>query len=125
MPQKFDSTHQEDDNYEEKALLKCRNLFYWLFLAVKDDNIIEKIPIQICSNQSIANHFKKFKDNHTLKNGSGEDSLNAIYTPLAQLATSTATTQEAISKLVNLQTTSSEKNSKSFKKIPATYKKML
>ena len=65
------------------------------------------------------------KDNHISKNDSEVNSSNTIYAPLAQLATSTATTQEAISKLVNLQTTSSEKNSKSFKKIPATYKKML
>ena len=39
----FNSTHQEDNDYEDKALLKCRNLFYWLFLAGKNDNIIEKI----------------------------------------------------------------------------------
>ena len=45
-------------DYVDKAELKCRCLFFWLYLAGKDDDHIKSIPIQICSDSNIANHFE-------------------------------------------------------------------
>ena len=113
----FDATHQNDDKFVDKAAVKCKALLYWLYLAGNIDNCIEKIPTQTCQNSTLASKFETLK--HEILNlNSASSPLELISAPLSQLASSTRTTQEAISKLVDLQTKSSDKSTNSFKKIP-------
>ena len=120
----FDDIHVSDAEYVDKAAIKCKFLVQWLYLASIGETHIKKIPVQICGCSALASKFNKLKQEIFGQNDVSSH-LHAFSAPLSQLATSTRTTQEAIGKLVDMQSQNSEKSSNSFKKIPSTYKKML
>ena len=120
----FDDNHAEDNEYVDKAAIKCKLFVQWLYLASNAENHIKKVPVQICCCSTLALKFNKLKQEIFGQNDVSSHLL-AFSAPLSQLATSTRTTQEAIGKLVDMQSQNSEKSSNSFKKIPSTYKKMI
>ena len=70
--------------------------------------------------------FSKIKSGHFKSEVSpGILQLQAIVAQLSKFVSSTATTQDALRKLVNLQTKELDKGPRSFKQISLTYKKML
>ena len=43
----FGSKHDTDVEYQQIARQKCKDIIYWIYLAIKDDSAIKSIPITV------------------------------------------------------------------------------
>ena len=119
----FDTTHDQDAEFTEKAAVKCVPLLNWLYLAMKNDGPIPKIDFEVCENDTITDILKKItKDNL----GSRKETMS-ISEPLEKIAASNLMTQNAVTSMLKTQesSSSSDKSSRSFAKIAPSYKKMI
>ena len=127
----FDTIHANDQEYEEKAKSKCKDLLAWLFLVGM--NVVHKVPTMGCNNKQIIDYFSTIEkeclsDNNPIQNGiniNTDGIMQALQRPLEILATSASSTQDFMQKLTQIQSQNSEKASKSFKKIAPKYQRML
>ena len=129
----FDNLHTNDNDYEEKAKTNCKDILSWLFLVTIDK--IQVIPTMGCVNRELIDHFSEIEtdllsspnDNNAQTNNEdiGKAVGEALKPSLELLATSASTTQEFMQKLTQIQASSSDKTSKSFKKIAPKYQKLL
>ena len=120
----FDATHLNDAEYQDIASQKCKPLLFWLFLAQKDDNFVKSIHSQACCNVTLVQSFEQMTK-ECLKGTSNDSSLASLQRPLETLVASATTTQGLLQTLSQVQVQTSDKSSKSFKKIPALYQNML
>ena len=119
----FDTSHDQDAEFTEKAAVKCVPLLNWLYLAMKNDSPIPKIDFEVCENDTITEILKKVtKDNL----GSRKETMS-ISEPLEKIAASNLMTQNAIISMFKTQesSSSSDKSSRSFAKIAPSYKNMI
>ena len=128
----FDEVHKDDDDYKDKAAVKCKQLVHWLYVASKDDdeNSIARIQFANCTNVNLSKRLKEFMSVNLTNPGAGNQAQavsQALVAPLQQLVASSRTTQEVLLKLTETQEkgTSSSASEKSFAKIPESYRNML
>ena len=129
---KFDSTHSADATYQDKAQSKSKQFLHWVYLASQDDNAIEKVATTGCSNVKVMQQLQHIQNTelHTKPQNAGQVDIgkqveSSLKRPFEVLAASTITTSEFMNKLTQLQSQNSEKNSKTFKKIPAKFQQMI
>ena len=128
----FDTDHADDIEYVDKAKTKCKDLLLWLYLVGAESESIKSTPVIGCSNSAVAQYFQELKD-IVLSPPSGSmpasDLQNAVgdtlKRPFEVLATTASTTADFVEKLTQLHKQSSEKSTKSFKKIPTKYQNMI
>jgi hypothetical protein len=120
----FDATHLNDAEYTDIACQKCKPLLFWLYLAQKDDTLVKAIQSQACGNVTLVQSFAK-GEKECLRGTSNDPSFSALQRPLEMMVASATTTQGMLQTLSQFQVQTSEKTSKSFKKIPSLYQNML
>ena len=120
----FDATHLNDAEYTDIACQKCKPLLFWLYLAQKDNTLVKAIQSQACGNVTLVQSFAKV-EKECLKGTSNDSSFSALQRPLEMMVASATTTQGMLQTLSQFQVQTSEKSSKSFKKIPSLYQNML
>ena len=126
----FDIEHTNDDDYTDKARSKSKDILLWLYLVCKISDKIDAVPVIGC-NEKVAKALsevkqKCLKDN----NNNNTDNIHAqveqsLKRPFEVLATSASSTSDFMEKLTQLQNQSSDKSTKSFKKIPMKYQNMI
>ena len=125
----FDTAHDGDADFTEKAATKCKMFLHWLYVASTDDadTGIAQIHFAICANEGITARMKEFeKANFTQTCNPQAQVTQALVAPLEQLAASSRTTQEALLKMTATQEKGhSSQSDKSFAKMPKSYRNML
>ena len=129
----FDSIHATDEEFRDKAKQKCKDFVYWIHLVVKNDESIKAIPTTGCNSVKVIKEFRTLTSTCLARDSecSGTASQtsielgNQLTRPLEMLAASSSSNQEVLRKLTQIQTQSSEKTTRSFKKIPSKYQNML
>ena len=112
----FDATHLNDAEYTDIACQKCKPLLFWLYLAQKDDTLVKAIQSQACGNVTLVQSFAKVEKD-CLRGTSNDPSFSALQRPLEMMVASATTTQGMLQTPSQFQVQTSEKSSKSFKKI--------
>ena len=128
----FDTKHANDTTYEDKARAKCKDILFWLYLVSSGNAAIDAVPVTGCNNEKVAEELKNVSSK-ALKPKTTSDPSTSISAqverllkcPFEVLATSASSTSDFMEKLTQLQNQSSEKSSKSFKKIPTKYQNMI
>ena len=126
----FDSAHNGDAEYVDKARTKCKDFLFWLFLVQKEDNSIEGIPVMGCSNNKVVSALSSISSSCLSSSKEVSSSISdqveqSLKRPFEVLAASSYLTSEFMEKLTQLQSQSSDKSSKSFKKILQKYQNMI
>ena len=122
----FDTTHANDKAYNDKARSKCKDIMMWLYLVSKNSPSIDAIQITGCANEKVAIELNA-KAKHCLSSRQDTETTissqvkKSLKRPFKVLATSASSTSDFMEKLTQLQNQSSDKSSKSFKKIPVKY----
>jgi hypothetical protein len=127
----FDIEHANDVNYSDKARSKSKDILLWLYLVNKGSNEIDAVPVIGC-NEKVAKALSKVKQRCLKTTNKNNDTNNisaqveqSLKRPFEVLATSASSTSDFMEKLTQLQNQSSEKSTKSFKKIPVKYQNMI
>ena len=129
----FDVEHANDIDYTNKARSKSKDILLWLYLVSKENNNeIDAVPVIGCS-EAVAKTLLETKQKCLKTNHQDNNVSNDVYAqvehslkrPFKVLATSASSTSDFMEKLTQLQNQSSEKSSKSFKKIPVKYQNMI
>ena len=126
----FDTLHAQDEDYTDKARSKCKDILLWLFLAGKDSPAIDAVQSMCCQDERVADALETIKASCLLPKPAISSTISdqvekSLKRPFEVLASSVSSTSDFMEKLTNLQSQSSEKSSKSFKKIPAKYQNMI
>lgn len=126
----FDAAHTNDAEYTDKARSKCKDMMFWLYLVSQSSDAVEAVPATGCNNESMAERLaviaKKCLDqSEDISVSISTQVEKSLKRPFEVLAASSSMTSEFMEKLTQLQSQSSEKSSKSFKKIPAKYQHMI
>ena len=130
----FDNAHAGDIAYKEKAKQKCRDILMWLYVVAKGNRAIQKTQVTGCNSLALItklNAIEKacvgFSGISPTKNrgGGGSPWQAKLQRPLEQLAASASSNQDILRTLTKMQAANEDKSSKSFKKIPAKYQKMI
>ena len=130
----IDNESEDNNDQTENARESCINLVYWLWLAVKSK--IYAIPTLGCSNRTMRDFMRELEarnldtqdsllDPNQISQSQATQSLASLQTPIDIIAANSATTQDALVKLTELQTKSTESTTKSFKKVPPQYQHMM
>ena len=103
----------------------------WLYLVSKNSPSINTVQVTGCANEKVAIELNA-KVKHCLSSSQGTEATissqveKSLKRPFEVLATSaSSTTSNFMEKLMQLQNQSSDKSSKSFKKIPVKYQNMM
>ena len=102
----FDSLHESDDEYIEKAAVKCKPLLIWLYVAIwaEETEGVYKVQSEPCSNAELVNLLKKVESNCLNQACDLQTSMiQSLKLPLEQLAVASKSTQETISKWASFQ----------------------
>ena len=128
----FDLEHADDDEYQDKARTKCKDILLWLYLVVTKSPSIKATSVIGCSNEIVATHFREMEATVLSPAPSTATAVDmssvvgdTLKRPFEVLATTASTTAEFVEKLTQLQSQSNEKSTKSFKKIPSKYQNMI
>jgi hypothetical protein len=137
----FDTAHQGDDDYKDKAKSMSKEILFWCYLVFKDSDSIQATPTTGCRSVKVIKALRVIETNCLKQNliehqalvepnpiQVAQDQAHLTQTfqrPLEMLATSAASNQDFLRKLTQIQTQTSEKTSKSFKKLPPKYQNML
>ena len=139
----FDQNHNQDQDYTEKAKQTCKDLLSWLYLVAVDDNAITATPTTSCNNIMIIKKLKSLendafqKDNQAVsipsssspetptRDSGARDIQEKLIQPLEIIAASTASNQDFLRKLTQIQAASNDKSTKSFQKLPRKYRDMI
>jgi hypothetical protein len=138
----FDTAHQGDDEYKEKAKTMSKDILFWCYLVLCDSDSIQSTPTTVCSSVSVIRFFRNLTNNsinmqqnmppqglvpqQDAQTAQEREHLSlTIQRPLEMLATSAASNQDFLRKLTQIQTQTNDKTSKSFKKLPPKYQNML
>ena len=120
----FDILHAGDNEFQDKAKSKCKDILFWLYLAGIDK--ITSIPMMGCNNRQMIDSFKLIEDkelNLATENQDNDQGFNSkeleriLKRPLEMLAASSCSTQDFMHKLTQIQSQNNDKSSKSFKKV--------
>ena len=128
----FDADHNEDDEYTDKAQSKCKPFLYWLYLTAQNSDAIKATATIGCSHQQVIKALKQREDS-IVENAPPPTELSTIAAqvesslkrPFEVLAATSSSTSEFMEKLAQIQSQNAEKNSKTFKKIPAKFQQMI
>lgn len=128
----FDTEHNDDQAYTEKAKTKCKDFVYWLYLVGIDSEAITAVNTIGCNNSAVIELLEKVeRDKIQDKVEPASESFlsnqveASLKRPFEILAATSASTSEFMEKLTQLQSQSNEKTSKTFKKIPPKYQQMI
>lgn len=128
----FDSIHNNDNDYIDKARSKSKDIIFWLYLVSQDHASIEAVPTMGCSNKTLAKALKTVLDSCLLStsNAAVSDSVanqveRSLKRPFEVLAASSSSTSNFMEKLTQIHSISQEKSSRNFKKIPNKYQNMI
>ena len=115
----------------ETARSSCRDILYWLFLANK--NKIYSVPTMGCIEVEVHDHFRQLEHSRI----SSASDLNQtpitsqpqvhqdLQRPLEIIANSSSHTRDYLDKLTQMQQSSGDKNSRSFKRLAKKYQQMI
>ena len=129
----FDTAHNNDDEYVDKAKTKCKDLLYWLYLVGIDSPAITPVNSIVCGNARLKTKIKE-KTSQCIENSPTPHPSTTTITsqveaslkrPFEVLAATSCSTNDFMEKLTQLQATNNEKSTKTFKKIPAKYQQMI
>ncbi len=134
--QEFDQVNQDNEEFREKAKTCSKDIIFWCYLVLVEANTIKATPTTACNNVAVIRACRELTkkslhpardqiENVTQQNQNKISLSETFQCPLEMLATSAASNQDFLRKLTQIQTQSSEKASKSFKKIPIKYQNML
>ena len=126
----FDTTHDGDEEYTDKAKSKCKNFIQWLYLVATENESIKGVPVVGCSSERIAKALASVSASELSKKKEVSFSISdqvesSLKRPFEVLAASSSSTSDFMEKLTQMQSQSNEKSSKSFKKIPQKYQNMI
>ena len=130
----FDSEHNTDADYKEKAKSKCRDLLFWLYLVLTDNNSIEAVSTIGCNNEKVIKALQKITLQNLSETKKQDSEIllslstqveNSLKRPFEVLAATSSSTTDFLERLTQIQNQNHEKSSKSFKKIPARYQNMI
>lgn len=126
----FDTAHNGDNDYKEKARAKCKDLVFWLYLVSTDNAAIKAVPTAACNSEKLASLMLSTSTKCLKTTKEAETSILAqvektLKRPFEVLAATSSSTSEFMEKLTQLQKSNSDKSSKSFKKIPVKYQNMI
>ena len=132
----FDTIHQGDDEFKDKAKNKCKDIIYWCYLVSINSESIKATPAAPCGVPSVIQALKtkskkaiistvSSSNSQTTHQVQDHDFTNSITRPLEMLASSAASNQDFLRKLTQIQTQSNDKTSKTFKKLPLKYQNMI
>ena len=129
----FDTTHNTDDEFVDKAKQKCKDLLFWIYLAGKE-NAIKSIPTTVNVNRRVKQNIKditfsciseKRPNNNQFDNNFAEALGNHLKRPLEIIATSNSTQSDILRSFQSQHEKSNEKSAKSFTKLPIEYQNMI
>ena len=129
----FDTTHNTDDEFVDKAKQKCKDLLFWIYLAGKE-NAIKSIPTTVNVNRRVKQNIKditfsciseKRPNNNQFDNNFAEALGNHLKRPLEIIATSNSTQSDILRSFQSQHKKSNEKSAKSFTKLPIEYQNMI
>ena len=131
----FNSDHQGDEEFKDKAKTKCKDILYWCYLVSVNSDNIKAIPSTLCSIPTVIQALKATttKDLHQgitrteidHHPHAREEITQTITRPLEMPASSAASNQDFLRKLTQIQSQTNDKTSKSFKKLPLKYQNMI
>ena len=127
----FDSEHNSDEEFKDKAKQKCKDIVNWLYLVSKDSEAITAVSTIACSDPKLAKALHTIEDSKlgvtttATPKATTIDLETSLKRPFEVLAATSSSTSEFMEKLTQLQSKSNEKSSKNFKKIPAKYQQMI
>ena len=120
---------EQDDTSIENAKDTCIDILHWLYLALRGR--IDSTPTVACSVRSVPKHFSSLEKMEGLNKNALEIPSNnkfdtsSIQKPLEIIAASSSLTQDFLSKLTQIQTTSQEKTTNSFTKLSEKVQHMI
>lgn len=126
----FDTEHNGDDTYTEKAKQKSKDIVNWLYLISKDSEAVAAVATMGCENEILCQRLNEKTKNalevKTVDNAAIAIDVEAsLKRPFEILAATSSSTSEFMEKLTQLQSQNQEKTTKTFKKIPAKYQQMI
>ena len=127
----FDTDHNTDENYKDKAKQKCKDIVNWIYLVCSESEAIEAVPTMACNDTKLAQALQQVTESKlgtvlpTSPPAPKIDLEDSLKRPFEVLAATCSSTSDFMEKLTQLQSQSNEKTSKSFKKIPAKYQQMI
>ena len=130
---KFDEDHADNESFVDKAKEKCRHFIFWLYLVSQDSTSIAATPTISVSNEKVAKLLDTISSSclePAMAKGAESSSIfdqveKSLKRPFEVLVASSSSTSDFMEKLTQLQSSSNEKSSKSFKKIPLKYQNMI
>ena len=133
---KFDTTHDGNDEYLNKAKQKCKEILYWIYLASKQDSPIKSLPTTVTRSRRVREKLKDISQHciepkQTLPKetaGSAEfaDAIgNHLKRPLEIIATSNTTQSDILRSFQIQHEKTNDKSSRSFTKLPSQYQNMI
>ena len=130
---KFDTDHNEDQSYNDKAKVACKPIALWLYLVGKDSPSIAAVNTTGCINKEMIEALTNAHTLHLQAKVPVSETPAAISTqvesslkrPFEVLAATSSSTTDFMEKLTLLHSQNQEKSSKTFKKIPAKYQQMI
>ena len=130
---KFDEDHKDDVTFVDKAKDKCKTFIFWLYLVSQDSASVAATPTISVSNEKIATMLDTISSSclgsEIVRRDESSSILDqvekSLKRPFEVLAASSSSTSDFMEKLTQLQSSSNEKSSKSFKKIPLKYQNMI
>ena len=130
----FDTKHNADDEFIDKAKQKCKDIIFWIYLAGKE-NAIKPIPTTANINRRVKKKIKEITsscistkrstNNNHFDHNFAEALGNHLKRPLEIIATSNSTQSDILRSFQSQHEKSNEKSSKSFTKLPAEYQNMI
>ena len=128
----FDDEKKNDPDFKDKALEKCKEFVYWLYLVSQDSAAIAATLTTGCNNKKVAIALENIKmsclgDGYTCsqKDSIFEQVEKSSKRPFEVFAASSSSTSLFMEKLTQLQSQNNEKSSKSFKKITTKHQNMI
>jgi hypothetical protein len=132
----FDSEFDANDEYNNKAKQKCKELLYWLYLSSKPVSPIKAIPTTVTTSRRLRENFNQIVSQcldkaitNQVQGPHQVDLANALGSqlkrPLEIIATSNSTQSDILRSFQAQHEKTNEKSSRCFTKLPAQYQNMI
>ena len=129
----FDTTQAANPEYTEKAKQKCKDLVYWLYLVSQDSTGVVATPVTGCNSIDLITKLNEVGRKCLGQAGVSPTKVGVttstwqkkLQRPLEQLAASASSNQDILRTLTKIHESNDDKTSKSFKKIPQKYQRMI
>lgn len=124
----FDKAVDENGGVVEKAIDTCGDLLIWLYLVIQGK--VETTPLLGCCDEMVREYYMKLERFCLHQDAMGDVNSNQprqedITKPLEIIANSSSVTRDYLDKLTQMQSTTGDKQSRSFKKLAKRHKQML